>query len=61
MPTSIFGKEEVCTLATLVSSLCRNDEDREAGMKLLTGWTYRGNEIEVSVCTRALLWPATNA
>lgn len=27
----------------------RNEEEREKGLKLLTGWSYRGNRVEVSV------------
>ncbi len=27
----------------------RNEEEKEKGLKLLTGWSYRGNRIEVTV------------
>ncbi|CAF4566389.1 unnamed protein product [Rotaria sp. Silwood2] len=44
-----FVKIKVPKSATHAYVNFRNEEDRENGLKLLTGWTYRGNRIEVSV------------
>ncbi|CAF2823089.1 unnamed protein product [Rotaria sp. Silwood2] len=43
-----FVKIKVPKSATHAYVNFRNEEDRENGLKLLTGWTYRGNRIEVS-------------
>ncbi|CAF0956084.1 unnamed protein product [Rotaria sordida] len=43
-----FVKIKVPKSATHAYVNFRNEEDREKGLKLLNGWTYRGNKIEVS-------------
>ncbi|CAF0904041.1 unnamed protein product [Adineta steineri] len=43
-----FVKIKVPQQATHAYVNFRNEEDREKGMKLLTGWSYRGNKVEVS-------------
>jgi hypothetical protein len=54
MHMSIFGRSK-STKNQNCLFFYRNEEDKEKGFKLLTGWSYRGHRIEVSVSRIYLL------
>lgn len=50
MPMLIFGRGKFNPNEKhFLFRIFRNEEERENGLKLLTGWTYRGNRVEVTV------------